>query len=441
MRRGSWSVADPIAPRRQVASVAASLLISLTGAVADAAQLEATPENYRAAVARLRPGDTLLLTPGNYLSGLPLHGIVGNAGGRIVIRAADARQPPRFVARPGANTISIVDSAFVVVSDLILEGRGIAVDAVKAEGHSRFAHHITLERLQIRGHDSNQQVVAISTKCPAWAWIIRDSIIDGAGTGLYLGDSDGSDPFFSGLIEGNQIRNTIGYNLQIKHQAIRASAFGAPTTPQVTIIRRNQFAKGANSSRDAGARPNLLLGHFPLKGVGSKDRYLVYGNVFSGNPTEALFQAEGNVAFYNNLLVNPHGPAVNIQAHKHRPRWIAVFSNTILAAGTGIALTDGEPGYEQRVSGNAVFSDQPFRGYISGPNVVASLGTMPRYLAGQRSDVQAIDARPVEGQLLGAPRLPADLAMLPEATLDLNGRKRSAPVFGACLPTPPSCPQ
>lgn len=65
----------------------------------------------------------------------------------------------------------------------MLDGRDLPVDAVKAEGHADWAHHITLENLliRVRGHGNNQQTVGISTKCPAWGWVIRDNEIIGAG--------------------------------------------------------------------------------------------------------------------------------------------------------------------------------------------------------------------------------------------------------------------
>jgi hypothetical protein len=40
---------------------------------------------------------------------------------------------------------------------------------------------------------------------PTWGRIIRRNVIDGAGTGIYLGNSDGSAPFVAGIIENNLI--------------------------------------------------------------------------------------------------------------------------------------------------------------------------------------------------------------------------------------------
>lgn len=58
------------------------------------------------------------------------------------------------------------------------------------------------------------------------------------------------------------------------------------------------------SASGGNARPNLLVGGFPLIGWGAKDYYEIYGNLFYDDPTEALFQGTGNIMIYNNIFVN-----------------------------------------------------------------------------------------------------------------------------------------
>ncbi|MBK9641722.1 MAG: hypothetical protein IPO72_10660 [Saprospiraceae bacterium] len=60
-------------------------------------------------------------------------------------------------------------------------GKNKFVDAVKAEGTAgNWAHHVTIEKLNIVNYGVDQQAVGISTKCPTWNWIIRSNIIIGA---------------------------------------------------------------------------------------------------------------------------------------------------------------------------------------------------------------------------------------------------------------------
>jgi hypothetical protein len=351
------------------------MLCVLAGAVA-AAEYRAGTDDYLEHLRRLQPGDRLLLAPGDYLQGLPLHHLAGQAGEPIVIEAADPAAPPRFIARPRANTVSLVNVRHLVVRHLELDGRNLPVDAVKAEGHSRYADFITLEHLYIHDHAASQQNVGISTKCPAYGWIVRNNRIERVGTGMYFGDSDGSDPFVGGLIEGNHVSATLGYNLQIKHQTVHIPEYA---DRHDTLIRHNVFSK-QGAAPGPLARPNVLLGHVPVSGTGSQNRYLVYGNLFLHNPSEALLQAEGRVAVYDNVFINGGGDAIRIQPHNDVPREMDIFSNTVLASGTGIQVRQREgTGHRQRVAMNLVAAAIPIRGGEAAHNL--SLAYQPDLLS------------------------------------------------------------
>ena len=339
------------------------VLLCLQGSSA-AADFRAGPDDYRSYIPQLKPGDRLLLQGGEYSRGLPLHGLQGLPDRPIVIEGPLTGPAARFIARPGANTVSLVDVQHITLRNLELDGRNLPVDAVKAEGHGRYAHHITLDNLRIVGHGNNQQTVGISTKCPARGWVIRNNVIEGAGTGIYLGNSDGSAPFWNGLVENNQILDSVGYNLQIKHQKTRPADHPEDVEPAVTIIRKNVFRKSSNSATEKLARPNVLIGHLPLQGPGSDDRYLVYGNLFLNNPSEALFQAEGRLGLYNNIFINASGNAIHIQPHNDIPRDMEIFYNTVLASGAGVIVREppqSGAGYTQRVTGNVISAGTPLQ--------------------------------------------------------------------------------
>jgi hypothetical protein len=398
-----------------------------------------TPSNYLPLVAALQPGDTLLLGPGTYTGGLSFSGVQGLPGLPIVVSGPESGAPAVFEARSCCNTVSITDSSYIEIRNLELDGLGLdGVDAVKAEGPSgdaNFAHHITVLNLYIHGHDASQQTVGISTKCPAWDWVIRGNVIASAGTGMYLGNSDGSAPFVNGLVEGNLVVDTIGYNVQIKHQNDRPALPGMPASG-TTIVRHNVFSKANNASTGPDARPNLLVGHWPLSGPGQDDFYLIYGNFFWANPTgEALFQGEGNVALYDNLLVNNSGPAVWIQPQNDVPREIRVFNNTVVASTTGIKVSGGAPGHLQKVIGNAAFAATPISAADQAGNVTGTLGAAATFLANPAGDPAAtpstLDLYPKVGMLTGSALDTSSFGTLLDASRDFNGLPQNGLFRGA----------
>lgn len=400
----------------RAACVAALLLI---GDSLCAGEKKIGPETYVSAVAAARPGDVFKLASGIYKNGLTLHGLIGRPSQPIVIEAADPSQPPVFVANSGRNTISIADAGHVVVRNLVLDGRDLPVDAVKAERHSRFAHHIIIEGLRIRGHGAGQGVVGISTKCPAWGWVIRGNVIARAGTGMYLGDSDGSAPFYAGVIENNFVYDSRGYNLQIKHQRSRVEDRGMQR--QETIIRHNVFSKYGNGSEGRDARPNVLVGHFPVEGAGREDRYLIYGNLFYANRDEALFQGEGSVALYSNIFVNPFGDAIHVQPHNDVPRNIWIFNNTVIASGHGIELRGDVNEYLRTYHANLVFAGEHKTSRMSGANAMLPLTAAEELLGVRLALSDRLDVKPRQAIPPSHPVIEWARPSLLDAGVDFDG--------------------
>ncbi len=386
--------------------------------------------NYQNLVRQLQPGDLLSLKPGIYTKNLHIRNLSGRPDAPIIITGSVGAAPSVFVAQAHTNTVNIVDSSYITVRNLVLEGRGLNADAVKSGPRANWSHDIAIENLVIRGYGGDQQIVGISTKCPVWNWIVRNNIIIGAGTGMYFGDADGSAPFVGGLIEHNLVIDTLGYNLEIKHQTGRQGVPNMPTEPTQTVIRYNTFVKAHNGSTAPLARPNVLLGHLPLTGPGKDDRYLVYGNFFYQNPTERLFQAEGNVAIYNNLFVNDSGDAIAIQPHNDVPRRIWMFHNTVLARGAGIRFTATPETEIQDIAANAVFAVQPIWGGDQRGNLVGTLSDAPRFLrhAGLKLP---LDLHPTAAASNGAASVEAH--NFRDAQCDFDGMRRDSPAPGAYI--------
>jgi hypothetical protein len=401
----------------------APLLVCACAAAAQAADafapagrvLRAGPADYLAALRTLRAGDTLWLEPGRYgvlddgrdtaqPPGLPLFGLHGTAEAPIVISGPESGPWPVFLGRATHNTLRLADASHIVVRHLEIDNRGLGVQGVASQGPT---HDITLENLYIRGVGDHQATVAIAANgATSWNWVVRCNRIEGAGTGMYFGNSDGRHPFVAGLVERNVVLDTIGYNVEVKHQRPWDAVLpGMPTGRTRTVIRHNVFAKRSAFVSDAGARPNLLVGSPPAAGPGSENGFEIYGNFFYENPTEALFQGEGNIAFHDNLLVNTGGTAIRVQRHNGDVRRVDIYANTIVARDEGIVVTGGQPGSVQRVAGNAVFAATPIS--VAGAdaqaaaNVVASAASAASYLKRPTAPLGELDLRPLPGRLVG----------------------------------------
>jgi hypothetical protein len=407
------------------------LLLLLLSSQAQANFITANPGNYTSYLSSLVAGDTLYLSAGTYTSNLSINNRNGTAGQPIVIMGDAALYTTVFNANSCCNTVSISKCSYVVIKNLKLDGLNLAVDAVKGEGTAgNWAHHITLEYLYIINYGSNQQNVGISTKCPAWNWMIRKNIIIGAGTGLYLGNSNGAAPFVNGLIENNLVMNTLGYNMEIKHQldTVRDD-FPGTNVDGKTTIRYNVFCKESNSSTGANARPNVLVGAFPSAGFGSVDYYEIYGNFFYKNPTEALIQVTGNTMLYENIFVNHTDPAgfraVYITSQNgFKPRDIKVFHNTVWANNSsgGIRLYDPNTSYQQYCYANAVFAPSAITNFTNSlNNVTDTYANAVNYVLSASVNLSNLNLYPLSGQLTGAVTSTALFQSYSDWDIDFNG--------------------
>lgn len=395
--------------------------------------LRADPSNYRDQVRRLEPGDHLRLAAGEYPRSLVLSGLKGTADRPIIISGPSEGEPAVFKGRRGANTVRLGTTAHIVLRHLTLDGGRENISAVALQAEADYSHDITLEHLTIRNYDGSQGNSGITSRAPAWNWTLRHNDIRRVGTGMYLGRPDGSAPFINGLIEHNTLAQTLGYNIQIKHQNRRDQLPPMPDGPRQTVLRYNLLSKAEGGSGER-PRPNLLLGHFPPEGVGQHDRYLVYGNLFHENPHERLFQGEGNLHLYNNLFVNHGGDGLIVLRHNDVPKTVQILNNTVLAQATGIRIDAPDLDYDQVVAGNAVFADTPLslaRGVRQAANLTAPFDQAAEWLVRPHGGQWDLDLFPRRGALRRDERLPVSGADLPGFERDYNRRTREVDTYGA----------
>ena len=415
------------------ASQAGSLAQTLSGCngAVPLRTIQATPSTYRSLIAGLIPGDRLLLAAGTYTQGLPLHNKNGEPGKCIVVEGPASGSPALFTGSDVWNIVSLKDASYIAVRNLSLDGLNKAGDGVKAEATAVSVHHVLIEGLSFTNFNRNYLSVGISTKCPAWNWVVRDNTITSTGTGMYFGNSDGAAETANFLVEHNLVYNTLDYNVQFKHQLARNTSIGMPSSG-TTIIRHNTFSKAGSPAGSEQNGPNLLVGHWPLSGAGSSDIYQIYGNLIYENPYESLFQGEGNLAFHDNLLVSRTGDAVRIQPHNSVPRRIDIFNNTIVAAGNGIRIAGADPAYPQRVVGNAVFAGTPLTGGQQSGNVTGTYASASTYLNNPTAALgSGLNLYPRAGQLQGTALDYSVFGTLEDRDRDFNGTTRAATYRGA----------
>lgn len=386
-----------------------ALLAGLASCGLSATTYTGNPGNFPSFLSSLAPGDTLLLQNGNYTNALTLNNVNGAVGNPIVIIGA-SQNGVIFLGNACCNTVSITHCSYLTLKNFTINGQNIiGIDAVKAEGTlGNWAHHIILEDLRIINYGADQQNVGISTKCTVWDWVIRRNIIDFAGTGMYLGNSNGDSPFVNGIIEGNVVKNTVGYNIEIKQENDSLRTISGMTLSGKTVIRYNVFTKELNASTGGNARPCVLVDHYPGTGVGTSDYYEIYNNFFYENPVEALFQGTGNMILYNNIFVNHQSGGWGVEIRDHngfQSRDVKVFHNTIVVnSGTGLHFYNCDINYQQYAVANAVFGTPAISANttitntdnVSGTYIGA--GTM---LNAPFASVNSLDCYPQSGQCTG----------------------------------------
>lgn len=407
-----------------------TVLCALAGA-SDAEVVQADQTNYKSLIETLEPGDTLLLAAGDYPDLLTIRDLHGTADAWIVIKGPDSGPQPRFLGDPGVccNTIEIRSGSYFALENMTIDGQDIdGIFAISAAGSG--IHHVRVEGCTIVGHGAHQNTVGISTKTTTWGWIIRRNTIVGAGTGMYLGNSDGSVPFIGGVIEYNLFEDSKGYNVQIKHQNERPDLPGIPTTPQTTVIRHNVFLKGSLVG-EVGARPNLLVGTFPDTGNGSEDLYEIYGNLFLHNHREALLQASGRVSIHDNVFVDSEGNNALFLTDHNGPLKVAhVYNNTFYVAARAIQFNNAADD-DHLVVGNAMFTDAGLGGNYSdeADNVWDFESNAGLHVARPSVVPEEMDFFPLAGKLQGTPLDLSGFAGQTDRDRDFNGESKGTATF------------
>lgn len=253
---------------------------------------------------KMSGGDTLYIKAGTYNESLT-NFKNGNPSAYTRFTAAPGDEG-KVIIKPYGDFVAFfsVDTAYVEVSNMVLDGMDVKFQNVKIDHHFdpvfKGAHHIRVLRNDIIG-SRNYSGILGGTDCE----IIGNRIHNSGDYGIYTGGGGGG-----GLIEGNIIYDSGGYAIHLYQQYQHVNGW---------VIRNN-----------------VIYGNGKGHWKGKDDRPDVW------ETAPAVVLARGSSQFYNNIVYNnPHG-GVQV-AHSATNMFVA--NNTVYGNGKyGIRLIKPIPG-------------------------------------------------------------------------------------------------
>lgn len=108
-------------------------------------QTVSTAVDFQKAVTNAKPGDRILLAPGEYSGGMQFKGLQGSKQSPIVISASDPGRPPRFTGGLQFSNVAWLEISHLVISKASYNGLNID-DGGSIDSPS---HHVTLKNLEV----------------------------------------------------------------------------------------------------------------------------------------------------------------------------------------------------------------------------------------------------------------------------------------------------
>jgi hypothetical protein len=270
---------------------------------ADTHRVADVPALVRAA-ATAKPGDTILVAPGEYAGNCYLRNVHGTAAAPITVAGADPKDPPRFTGKTTPLHLSGV--SHLELRDLIVAntaGNGINID--DAGDPDKPTHHVTLRKIQVRdvGPKGNIDGLKLSG--------VDDFFIDGCTVERWGSTGSGIDMVgcHRGLVVGCTFRNGGSNGVQAKGGSAEV------------VVRNCRFEdagqRGVNlggATGDAYFRPRLTA--MPANGRYEAKDIRVEGCTFVGGGAAAAFVGVDGATVRYNTIYRPGRYAIRILQEK-----------------------------------------------------------------------------------------------------------------------------
>jgi hypothetical protein len=358
------------------------------------------------AMGAARPGDRILLAPGDYESNFYFRNVHGKPREPIIITAANAAKPPRFIGKDAPLHFS--GASYLELRNLVFTGsRGNALNIDDDGKPEQPSHHITLQNIHIHAIGPKGNVDGIKLTgvddflvigCTIERWGSSGSAIDMVGC-------------HRGIVQRCTFRKG-GEN------AVQAKGGSSEIT-----IRKCHFEDAGDRAVNIGGLTANTSFRPPLESMPAGGKYeareiVIEGCTFvRGEAAIAFVNVDGAVARYNTIYL-PEKYAIRILQERADPQFLAsrngLFENNIVVfrsskwADGGINIGPGTAPKTFRFRGNLWYcEDQPGRSEPKLPVMETDgvVGKDPQLVDPAASDFAARDDGPAKGR--GAHALPA----------------------------------
>lgn len=277
------------------------LVLTCVTSVADAQSVRVhnTPQ-FREAVRNVRPGQVILLAPGEYEGGIYFENLHGQPGKPIVIAGEDPHHPP--VIRGGGECLHISRASYLELRHLVLTGaryNGLNID--DGGQYDSPAHHIVLKGLTVKevGPEGNCDGIKLSG--------VTDFRVEGCTVERWGDGGQGIDMVgcHRGMIEGCTLRfeDDKGYGVQAKGGCADIA------------VRRCRFEHAGARAMQIGGSTGLEFFRPPLKrgGQHAEARNItVEGCTFIGSTAAVSFVGVDGATVRFNTIYRPKRWAIRI---------------------------------------------------------------------------------------------------------------------------------
>lgn len=279
---------------------------------------------FNRAVASAKPGDQILLAPGEYSNNFFFRGVHGATDRPIIIAAANPNRLPRLVGK--SNPLHFSGASYLELRDLVITGsreNGLNID--DDNDPDKPAHHITLRNIIIKdiGPKGNVDGIKLSgvsdfliTDCTVERWGSSGSAIDmvGCHRGMIVGDIFRKGGENAVQTKGGSTDITIR-KCRFEDAGDRAVNIGGITADEAFRPRLKTFPpNGRYEAKDIRVEGNTFIrGEAAVAFVGVDGAVVRYNTIYQSEkyairilqerPTSAGFLPCRNGVFENNLVV------------------------------------------------------------------------------------------------------------------------------------------